>query len=126
MKRNSKQRIEDELDKLWSKIIKIRAGYKCQITGKAATDAHHIARKSATVRWELSNGIALARKEHDHDHEAEMNAKIIKVIGQAKFNELEAKARETKRWREPDLVELRDSLKEIYNYYKTECTGATR
>lgn len=118
MTRSMKKYLEDECDALWRKIIKIRAGYKCQITGKTATDAHHIARKSAAVRWDLKNGIALARKEHDHDHEAEMNAKIIKVIGQITFNELQAKAREVRQYREPELADLKVTLTKALEHHK--------
>lgn len=110
---NAKKKLENQCDHYWQKIIKIRAGYKCQISGKAATDSHHIVRKSASVRWDLSNGIALARSEHNHDNEAEMNAKIISVIGQSEFDRLEAKARAIKQYRLSDLLELRDELKKI-------------
>lgn len=119
MSRNPKQKLEDENDKLWSEAVKIRANHKCQLgCGRTASDAHHVARKSASVRWDMDNGIALCRPEHDHDHEAEMNAKIIKVIGQAEFDRLEAKSREIKKWNIPDLTELRDRLKEILKNYK--------
>lgn len=119
MKRNSKQKLEDECDALWRKIVKIRARYKCQLCGNGTSDAHHIAGRSGSVVYDLSNGISLCRKCHDHPQMGIMNAKIIKVIGQAEFDRLEAKARQIKKWNIPDLIDLKQSLKEILHYYKT-------
>jgi hypothetical protein len=115
-----KKYLEDECDGYWRKIIKLRANNKCQLSDckRSATDSHHIAGRSGSVVYDLSNGIALCRRCHDHPHMAEMNAKIIEAIGQAEFDRLEAKAREIKQYRKWELEILRDELKEIYNKMK--------
>jgi len=58
-----------KLDKQWSELIKIRAGYKCEVCGKPAgqckLNSHHIiGRRNKTTRWDLRNGCCLCVKHH--------------------------------------------------------------
>jgi hypothetical protein len=58
----------ERLDKLWSQIIKLRADGKSELSGEWHGDviqAHHVyGKKTNALRYDLRNGIALAKKEH--------------------------------------------------------------
>jgi len=81
-------------DDLWTLIIKERAGFKSELSGKegkviggdAILHAHHIVRKpNYRLRFELDNGICLTAWEHRYgihgDYEEEYREKIKKVKG---------------------------------------------
>jgi hypothetical protein len=53
--------------KLWSEIVRKRAGNKCEFCGRKdiKLDSHHIvSRKFAPLRFDLDNGIALCSLHH--------------------------------------------------------------
>lgn len=54
------------LDTLWSEIIKLRAGNKCEYCGKTTyLNSHHIfSRSNMSVRWDLENGVCLCAGHH--------------------------------------------------------------
>lgn len=65
----SKSRLKDKMDVLWGKIIKARADYVCEISGKTNYEvqlhAHHIVGKKCTaLRWDFRNGISLWSQRH--------------------------------------------------------------
>jgi len=63
----SKKTLKKKCDELWSKLIRQRAGNKCEYCGKSdgKIDAHHIlSRRHFSVRWNLENGVALCRYHH--------------------------------------------------------------
>ena len=53
-------------DRLWADIIKARAGYKSEISGKTENlQAHHVHKKpNLALRYSLDNGICLTAGEH--------------------------------------------------------------
>jgi len=55
--------IDKKLDNAWSKLVKLRAGNKCEIKlcGKTKyLNSHHIfTRRNKAVRWSVLNGVAL-------------------------------------------------------------------
>ena len=55
-----------KLDDLWSKVVKIRAGNKCEYCGKTTTlNSHHIfSRSNRSVRWLPENGVCLCVSHH--------------------------------------------------------------
>ena len=55
-----------KLDKAWSKLVKLRAGNKCEYCGKTGyLNSHHIyTRKNRSVRWCVNNGISLCVDHH--------------------------------------------------------------
>lgn len=62
--------IDGKLDNAWSKLVKLRAGNKCEYCGAKNTqiDSHHIfTRVNRSVRWDPKNGIALCAKHHTLD-----------------------------------------------------------
>ena len=76
-RRSALKRLEDELDDLWSLVVKTRDGWTCQRTGKVfppgtrrGLDAAHIWSRGASrlVRWDLDNGVALNSGTHMYYH----------------------------------------------------------
>ena len=58
--------IDKRLDDAWSKLIKLRAGNKCEYCGsRNQTNAHHIfTRSNKSTRWDVANGISLCPSHH--------------------------------------------------------------
>ena len=61
--------ITKNLDTAWSKAVKIKAGYKCEICGKTQHQCklnshHYVGRVNRALRWELENGICLCVQHH--------------------------------------------------------------
>ena len=88
--------LKKQNDELWSKIIKLRAGNKSELSGKTESlQSHHIKGKSCfRLRWELDNGICLTAGEHFFGihHQGRMKeyeSKIKAVKGQDIFERLE-------------------------------------
>jgi len=55
-----------ELDKLWAKVIKARAGYKSEYRDILGTlNAHHILGKATlSLRYNLDNGVCVTNGQH--------------------------------------------------------------
>lgn len=65
----SKKTLKNKLDKAWSQLVKLQAGNKCEVCGKAGPDAHlnshHIVgRRNLRLRWETFNGVCLCAGCH--------------------------------------------------------------
>jgi hypothetical protein len=58
--------VKSECDKLWSKLIKLRAGMKSELSGKTdRLHSHHLIGKSCyALRYSLENGICVTAGEH--------------------------------------------------------------
>ncbi len=59
--------IVKNLDTAWSKVGKIKAGYKCEVCGKkdGVLNSHHIVgRVNRTTRWDLRNCVVLCYRHH--------------------------------------------------------------
>ena len=112
---NPKQRLDRACLALCRQIVFIRADNKCQCgCGRAAQDPSHIInRDRKNTRYFLDNQVALSRVCHDHARPKELKARHIKIIGQAKYDFLEALSKEYKCWRENDLKILKSDLTEI-------------
>lgn len=54
------------LDTLWSKLVKLKAGNKCEYCGKTeGLNSHHIfSRSNRTTRWDDENGVSLCVAHH--------------------------------------------------------------
>jgi len=98
-----KRKKKDDLDKLWAEIVKMRAGYKSELSGEAGKQiggdkilhAHHIMRKpNRRLRYELKNGICLTAGEHKfgvHGSRAiEYEDRIKKHIGEETYEWLKS------------------------------------
>lgn len=98
---------------LWSKCVKVRASYRCQVEGcgKVATDAHHvISRGCSALRFDFRNGVALCRGHHNHSS-SKMFERGIGIIGFEMYQELCETGRELKHLRAADMIEIADKLK---------------
>lgn len=95
--------IKKQCDDLWIEIIKAKAGYKSEISGRGRKEgiqitSHHIAGKpNFYLRYLLENGICLENHEEhifgvhnkfDPVKSNEMTKKIIKKIGEERYEQL--------------------------------------
>lgn len=67
MKIKKKKGIEGKLDIAWSKLVKLRAGNKCEYCGTTTKQlhSHHIyTRSRKTTRWDEKNGLCLCASHH--------------------------------------------------------------
>ena len=59
------------LDDSWSKLVKLRAGMQCEISGCGKTsylNSHHIyTRANRSTRWDVKNGVCLCPSHHTLD-----------------------------------------------------------
>ncbi len=110
-----------QLDTLWSKIIKLRAGNICEMCGQPAKArgiqaAHYIGRVFHSTRWELSNGVCLCTGCHmDIDNDSKLKEDFFrKKIGSERQDELRIIAyKRIKPDKEKILEELRAKLKNM-------------
>ena len=66
-KKKKKDTLEKDLDKVWSELVKIRAGYKCELCGvknKKLNSHHFVGRINRNLRWDLRNGMSLCTQHH--------------------------------------------------------------
>ena len=58
--------LDKKIDEAWAKIVKHRAGNKCEYCGKTTyLNAHHVySRSKRSTRWDLSNGVSLCVGHH--------------------------------------------------------------
>jgi len=82
--------LKKECDDLWAEIIKLRAGYKSEISGREGRQiggsyvmgAHHIAgKKTLFLRYSLENGICL---ENTGEHIYGIHSRNITIANQYK------------------------------------------
>ena len=62
-----KKGVDGKLDIAWSKLVKLKAGYKCEVPncGKTILNSHHIySRSKMSTRWHVQNGICLCVGHH--------------------------------------------------------------
>jgi len=64
--RRSEFSLERDLDKAWSHLIKLRAGFESEFSGeKGALHSHHVFGKANDqLRWDIDNGVCLTEEEH--------------------------------------------------------------
>lgn len=100
---------EKSLDELWSKAVKARASFRCEMCCqyKDNLQAHHvIGRRNKTLRHIISNGCSLCPKHHMF---AEQNGVafaewILKQRGQQWWENLQVYARAVKVFKEYSVV----------------------
>ena len=74
-------------DRLWSKIVKAKAGHKCELCGieDDSLIAHHwvVSRKSKINRWNTDNGLCLCWMCHfiAHNFPENFSALLISIKG---------------------------------------------
>jgi hypothetical protein len=96
MKLPKKPDTKKHCDELWSKLVKLRAGNKSELSGKTKSlHSHHIFGKpNLRLRYELDNGICLTSGEHFYTAHVQGRKYIIedlarKRLGKKRYAELE-------------------------------------
>lgn len=59
--------IDKKLDDAWAKLVKLRAGMKCEYCGATTKQlhSHHVySRSKKSTRWDIDNGICLCAGHH--------------------------------------------------------------
>ena len=87
MKKKSRKTITRELNRLWSLIVKERAGNRCEICGKTTgLNSHHIfGKKSQIKRFDIDNGICLCISHHTY---GQVCAHSTSYDGQKEFHKI--------------------------------------
>ena len=123
-KKSSRKKLKDNLDVLWAELVKKRAGYKCERSGKTGyLNSHHIfSRSNLSVRWDLDNGVCLNAGWHTlqtdsaHKNPIEFINWIRDRRGVKWYEEMRIKANRVYKWTIPELEELikkfREEIKE--------------
>ena len=118
-RKNERQKIKDELDKLFSIIIRDKG--KCERCGKTSplNTAHIFSRRNLATRWDKDNVLCLCVGCHfwAHQNPIEFVEWINKLRGVSWYNKLREKANKVKKWTIPELKEL---LKEFEKELKNE------
>lgn len=72
LKHRTNKALKKSLDILWAKIIKLRAGGKCEVCGKTTNlNSHHIvSRNNLRFRWDIRNGACLCVGHHRFNNES--------------------------------------------------------
>ena len=115
--KTTRKKLRDQLDKLVSKLVRIRAGYKCERCGKTSplNTAHIFSRRNLSVRWDMENVLCWCVGCHFWGHQNPiLFAEYVKEkLGNEKYEELKRKSVEIKKWTIPELEELLKEFKEI-------------
>ena len=126
----AKKGVDGKLDKAWSKLVKLRAGMKCEIQGckhKPTLNSHHIfSRKNAATRWDVNNGICLCVGHHTmsskfsaHGNSIAFTYWLEEYKGSDFIDDLSNNAHSVKKWFKFEKEELLDELnKQIKDYEK--------
>ncbi|NCC70882.1 hypothetical protein EOM09_04835 [bacterium] len=104
---------EKQLDILWSKAVKERAGNKCELCSKKdCLSAHHIINKSKSkgLRWKIENGMCLCFYHHRmaHDYPDKFKEKIKNMVD---YNKLEYMGNQVSKY-----IDLKEEEKNIKKY----------
>jgi hypothetical protein len=108
------------LDECWSYLVKLRAGFKCELTGdeRAKLNAHHLINKGTTsnrLRWELDNGICISvglHLFHAHSGNYEIATKFRERVQSLKGQDVYDRLGLLKRASSPDRAG-------VFLYYKS-------
>ena len=120
--------VDGKLDTAWSKLVKLRAGMKCEIEGckhKPTLNSHHIfSRKNRSTRWDIENGLCLCIGHHTmsskfsaHGNPIAFTYWLEEYKGSDFIDNLSFKAHSTMKWsnNEKDIL-LTELNKEIKSY----------
>ena len=122
MAKRTKTSVKKSLDKLWSKLVKIQAGYKCEVCGKnenqCRLNSHHIiGRTNRMTRWDLRNGCCLCTQHHKFGkqsaHEdAPWFDEWLQKYRKKDYEYINSIKNEIKKWTLEEMLELEQELKE--------------
>lgn len=113
--------LDGKLDDAWSKLVKLRAGKKCEYCGKTSPlNSHHIfSRSNKSVRWDIENGVCLCVGHHTfsstfsaHKTSVEFTYWLEEQKGKEFMQELSLRAHSVKKWTKFEKEELLNELNE--------------
>lgn len=103
--------IEQQLDDLFSRAVKKKAGYRCELCGNDGIHAHHIfTRFHIGTRWMLLNGICLCASCHLYAH---TNIKEFRAKISRNLDIIEPVAKMPCKFNVDDLEKLKNKFEEF-------------
>jgi 5-methylcytosine-specific restriction endonuclease McrA len=119
MKKSMRRQIEDDLDDLFSIIIRSKG--RCEKCGKVVNlvTAHIFSRRNLATRWDKNNAFCLCIECHSWGHQ---NLLLFiefakEKLGNERYEELEKKSIGIKKW---SIIELENLYEEFKKLYKGE------
>lgn len=118
------KKIDIELDKAWSRLVKIKVG-ACEYCGTSYNlEAHHIVTRSRmSTRWDPDNGICLCKNHHTddkfsaHQSPSSFHDCIVKIKGVELIESIEKKSYSLGKYLPFEKVEILKNLnQQIKNY----------
>lgn len=116
----SRTTLKKKLDATWSKVVRQRAGNRCEVCGlsgevKTLNAHHYIGRKNKRLRWELFNGVSLCYQHHvggkESAHEdIEWWKSWFKENRGEDLNLIKSVKNEIKKW---DVWDMQEKLEEL-------------
>ena len=110
---------QEGLDNLWSRLVKEKAGNKCEYCDKnSGLNSHHVfSRSNKRVRWDLDNGVCVCVLHHifglfsAHKAPIEFVEWLKDYRGEDWYNQLRVKARVNGKFTKEDEEIVRNKLK---------------
>ncbi len=124
-KKTPNQKVEHNLDKSWSILVKLIAGMKCEYCGDTRQlNSHHIyGRGNRSTRWDVDNGICLCVSHHTFSNNFSAHQTPIRFtdwltakVGIKFITKLNAKAHKTEK---RSLDEKKELLKQLQDKIKS-------
>lgn len=111
----------ENMDILWSKIIKLKANMKCEYCGKeTGLNSHHIfSRSNRHTRWEVDNGVCVCVGHHifglisAHKAPIEFIEWLKEKRGQEWYDRLRQKSNETTKLTQEDKDKIKEGLRQM-------------
>ena len=124
-KRRKPTNWDAKLDKIWSLLVKHRAGWRCEYCGsrEKVLNSHHIySRSNRSTRWDLENGVCLCVGHHTfstkfsaHKTPTEFTEWLYSVKGESFMNNLRVNAHAIAKLKPFEKEELYQQLTEELN-----------
>lgn len=112
--------LNNKLDRLWSLLVKHRAGWRCEYCGtrEKVLNSHHIySRSNFSTRWDVENGVCLCVGHHTfsstfsaHKTPTEFTEWLYKEKGEAFMNQLRVNAHAIAKLKPFEKQELAEQL----------------
>ena len=122
---------KNRADKLWSDLVKLIAGGRCEYCGKAEyPNSHHVfSRSNLNLRWDTDNGVCLCVGHHvfgnlsAHKSPIEFLEWLKEKRGNEWYERLRSKARVLAKFTEQDKVDISIKLKQMIRELEIEKLG---
>lgn len=126
-KTRKRKSIKTECDKLWADIVKAKAGYKSEYSGKsgkqiggdAVLNAHHLRGKSSyRLRYEISNGYCCTSGEHCFGfHHSERRTKYEEKVKEQRGHDIFDKLEMLRHFKSNDIRAIKLYLEKVLETY---------